>query len=337
MINTIINADVLDGLAQLPDCSVNCVVTSPPWWMLRDYGSKGQIGREETLEEYIYKITKVFREVRRVLRDDGTLWLNMGDTYTHATIPGGGDPTIGKRNTDKSQYAPTTVKGLPIKSLIGIPWRVAFALQSDGWILRQDVIIYKPNAMPGSMKDRCTTAHEYLFLLSKSGKYYFDNVAIQEPAKHRDDIRPFGKRDSGDHGQGGRVYTQRKPAGWETRQGAHGAFHREGRAPDIEYTTTHSPYRNKRSVWTISNRPFRHAHFATFSPDLVKPCILAGCPTGGVVLDPFMGAGTTAIVARMLDRRYIGIELNPEYVALAQKRMEKELGKLDALFAEVTA
>jgi site-specific DNA-methyltransferase (cytosine-N4-specific) len=208
------------------------------------------------------------------------------------------------------------------KDEINIPHLVAMALQADGWFLRQTIIWHKPNPMPESVTDRCTKAHEYIFLLTKSARYFYDGEAVKEPAKHRDDDRPFGKRDSGEHGQSGRVYRQRKLAGWDTRQGAHGAFHREGRAPDVEYTTTHSMTRNKRSVWNIATFPFPKAHFATFPPEIPEICIKAGSKPGDTVLDPFSGSGTTGNVAERLGRKYIGIELNPAYTDMAEKRID---------------
>ena len=263
----ILHGDCLEKLKTLADSSVDCVVTSPPYWGLRDYGVPGQLGLEATPEEYVARMVEVFREVRRVLKPEGTLWLNLGDSY-------------GK-----------------VKQLVGIPWRVAFALQADGWYLRQDIIWHKPNPMPESVRDRCTKAHEYIFLLSKSPKYFFDVDAIREPCVS-------------DH-----------PAGNKVRMGSRGRIGREGWALD-DSRSIPADGRNKRSVWTVTPKPFKGAHFATFPPDLVEPCILAGCPAGGVVLDPFFGAGTTGIVAQRHERKWIGIELNAEYVAIAQSRLK---------------
>lgn len=275
---TILQGDCLDVLSTLPDQSVHCCVTSPPYWGLRDYGCQGQLGLEETPEEYVSKMVQAFRQVRRVLRDDGTLWLNLGDSYGSA----GGDTYTGFNKRwngtggpeSKQDNALNGVKsrkpktGNRPKNLIGIPWRVAFALQADGWYLRQDLIWHKPNAMPESVKDRCTKAHEYVFLLSKQEQYHFDAKLIMQD-------------------------------GVECQK------------------------RNRRSVWTISSKPFKGAHFATMPPDLVEPCILAGCPEGGVVLDPFAGSGTVPLVAVDLGRNAIGIELNPEYVQMINQRLDQ--------------
>ena len=304
----IINGDSLEVIKTLPDNSVNCCVTSPPYWGLRNYGVEGQLGLEKTPEEYVGKMVAVFREVRRVLKDDGTLWLNLGDSYS-----GSGKGTWGSdearennRSRIKETYIPTkdecplagnVPSGLKPKDLIGIPWRVAFALQADGWYLRQDIIWHKPNPMPESVTDRCTKAHEYVFLMSKSARYYYDAEAIAEVSAGLGETsirfggNKYGDSDDPKHQtKSGNVYTDKGT-------------------------------RNHRSVWTVATRPFKEAHFAVFPPDLIKPMILAGCPTGGVVLDPFVGSGTTAIVARELGRRFIGIELNPEYADMARRRV----------------
>ena len=259
----IINADVIEALKTLPDKSVNCCVTSPPYYGLRDYKVAGQIGLEETPEEYVNKQVEVFREVKRVLKDDGTLWLNIGDSYA-ANRSYQVHNTIGTEGHTYSSGS-TVPDGLKAKDLIGIPWKVAFALQADGWYLRQDIIWEKPNCMPESVKDRCTKSHEYVFLLSKSKSYYFDHESIREPSA-KDGLK------------------------------------------------------NKRSVWTINTKPYKGAHFATFPTDLVKPCVFAGCPVGGTILDPFGGSGTTGQVAIELGRKAILIELNSEYISLIQQR-----------------
>lgn len=264
----IILGDCLDSMRSLPDQSVNCCVTSPPYFGLRDYGVDGQIGLEETPEQFIQKLVEVFREVRRVLRDDGTLWLNIGDSYG---------------------------KG---KQLLGIPWRLAFALQADGWVLRQEIIWHKPNPMPESVKDRCTKAHEQIFLLSKSPRYYFDSEAMKEPAVRAGEI-PGGKghyiqHSAGGHNKDGLASCGAKPVA-ETR--------------------------NRRSVWSVATRPYKGAHFATFPPALIEPCILAGCPVDGVVLDPFGGSGTTAGVAIKNGRSAILCELNPDYAGMVAERV----------------
>ena len=328
----------LDLLKEMPDQSVNCVVTSPPYWGLRDYGTgeweggdedcdhvanpnatkkfgneefnkncparemtktKGyyedvcpkcgavrtdnQLGQEDTPEEFAENLVELFREIRRVLKDDGTVWLNIGDTY-----------------------------GYPPKNLVGIPWRVAFALQDDGWILRQDIIWSKPNPMPESVKDRCTKAHEYIFLFAKNKKYYFDNKSIQE------DARNWGTRDR----TNGKYTSGHAPILGGNHAGLVGKEWEE------------NPKKNKRSVWTISTKPFKGAHFAVYPIKLIEPCILAGCPKDGVVLDPFSGSGTTGIVAINNGRNYIGLELNPEYAEMSLERIKDECpNTLEEFFA----
>lgn len=296
--------DCLEGLKLLDDNSIDCCVTSPPYYGLRDYGVDGQIGLENTLEEYIKKLVIVFREVKRVLKDEGTLWLNLGDSYAGS---GKGQWEYGKGQ--KEVYVPTkdspqcklpkVPASLKPKDLMGIPWRVAFALQEDGWYLRQDIIWHKPNAMPESVKDRCTKAHEYIFLLSKNRKYYFDNEAIKEDAKPESEKRYKST-----------FYTGKKEMSGQGRPG------------NVSNTPGYKKWtgkRNKRSVWTVPTMPFKESHFATFPPKLIEPCILAGCPVGGIVLDPFMGSGTTAQVALELQRNFIGFELNPKYIEIAEK------------------
>lgn len=324
--NKIFQGDVLAQLKKLPDGIAQTCVTSPPYFGLRDYGTAtwlggdpqcshrleskksdktitghknfsemlgvgdaiqksvcnycgairhdSQIGLEETPDAYVQKLVDVFREVRRVLCDDGTLWLNLGDSYAAGGNGGHGAKQHSNRGTralaGKPKKAP---QGFKPKDLLGIPWRVAFALQADGWYLRQDIIWHKPNPMPESVTDRCTKAHEYIFLLSKSQSYYYDHDAIKEPVKPRSALE--------------KSYTER----------------------------------NKRSVWTVTTKPYKGAHFATFPPDLITPCILAGAPKDGVVLDPFFGSGTTGAVALHHGRKYIGIELNPEYIKLAHQRL----------------
>lgn len=313
----ILVGDTRDRLKELPDESVHCVVTSPPYFGLRDYGMAGQIGLEQTPDAYVAELVGVFREVRRVLRDDGTLWLNLGDSY--AGSGKGGNPDGGKQATNKGsqsvgclygtektarEAAVTNVTrksfdGIKAKDLIGIPWRVAFALQADGWYLRQDIIWSKPNPMPESVTDRCTKAHEYLFLLSKSARYYFDAAAIAEPV-----AREFWN----------------ESVGQEYMTAADGRLDggkRKGNGP-MDGT------RNRRSVWTVATQPFKEAHFATFPPALIEPCIMAGCPIGGTVLDPFGGAGTTGLVADRLGRDAILIELNPEYAEMAKERTTRD-------------
>ena len=327
----IICGDCLDVLKTLPAESVNCCVTSPPYWGLRNYNCDGQIGLEATPEAYVSRLVEVFREVRRVLKDDGTVWCNLGDSYMAAQggrqSAAGLLPKSGTRYThgnprerddvDCSSWSTRDVTekvilsrgmGLKPKDLVGIPWRVAFALQADGWYLRQDIIWHKPNPMPESVRDRCTKAHEYLFLLSKSPRYYFDHDEMLEEADRANHRASPGVR--------------RTPPG----SADHTGF-RNGR---------HYETRNKRDVWSVPVQPFNEAHFATFPPDLIRPCVRAGCPVGGVVLDPFAGAGTTGLVALEEGRDFLGIELNPDYVTLIEKRLAPLLAvrTLDCFFEE---
>lgn len=305
----IIQGDSLTVLKSLSEKSINCCVTSPPYWGLRDYGHEEQIGLEETPEEYVSKLVEVFKEVKRVLMDNGTLWLNLGDSYSGSNSTK--DAVINPNSLSAKaghtlggiSKARGIVGGLKSKDLVGIPWLVAFALRYDGWYLRQDIIWAKPNPMPESVTDRCTKAHEYIFLLSKSAQYYFDSKAIEERATagYRDtDFMPTSQKDILDKTQ--------------VKSSATGAS-LNGR--DGEWKET----RNKRSVWTISTKPYSGAHFATFPEELINPCILAGCPEGGTVLDPFFGAGTTGVVCKNYRREYLGIELNPEYVKIAEQRL----------------
>lgn len=316
--NTIICGDCLEVLKTLPGESVNCCVTSPPYWGLRDYGVEGQLGLEKTHEEFVGKMVSLFREVRRVLRVDGTLWLNLGDSY----IAGKTGNSISGFNFDgghKTQEAAglrPDIKpsdSLKPKDLVGIPWRVAFALQSDGWYLRQDIIWHKPNPMPESVTDRCTKAHEYIFLMTKSARYFYDAEAVKEDSV--DEESYSGRRFRG------RVAIYESGA----IPGAAGKTIRSG-GNEIPCKTYEK--RNRRSVWTVSVASFSEAHFATFPPKLIEPCVRAGCPEGGIVLDPFMGAGTTGLVATKWGRNYIGIELNPEYKAMAEKRIQEEKDKM---------
>jgi len=315
-INQIVCGDNLETMRTWPSNSVHCCVTSPPYWGLRDYGHDGQIGLEDTPKAYVARMVEVFREVRRVLRDDGTLWLNLGDSYAGSTS-GNTRSNLGKLSEKldgcpRDPLSPSRVEykvanrpdacdsGLKPKDLVGIPWRVAFALQADGWWLRQDIIWHKPNPMPESVTDRCTKAHEYVFLLTKSERYYYDADAVREKAQ----TKP--------HGPGYVSFDPNsmrndKTQGNEANERVWGA---DGN-------------RNRRSVWTVTTKPYSGAHFAVMPPDLVEPCIKAGCPEGGIVLDPFMGSGTVAMVARNLSCRYIGCELNPEYVAISSRRLEQ--------------
>ena len=309
----VVNADVLDGLAQLPDESVDCVITSPPYWGLRDYGVEGQLGIEKTPEEYVGNLVKVFREVRRVLKKEGTVWLNLGDSYAGTGSKGDyKDPKYAEGRNGQKVALNNKIVGLKPKDLVGIPWRVAFALQADGWWLRQDIIWHKPNPMPESVTDRCTKAHEYIFLLTKSKKYYFDNEAIKED----------GVIKKGTKGAKGSVKRSNEPKV-------------NSRPPEYKI---YDGMRNKRSVWTITTKPYKGAHFATFPPDLVEPMVKAGCPKEGVVLDIFAGSGTTLQVAKSLGRSAIGIELNPDYIPLIKERVgwgQQALTNIDYELTEV--
>jgi DNA modification methylase len=304
------HGDCIESIRGLPDQSVHTCVTSPPYFGLRDYGHDGQIGLEPTPEEFVAKLVEVFREVRRVLRDDGTLWLNLGDSYASGTkgSGGAGKSTLGPnrdlQNIGFQKMEPRRFDvGLADKQLIGIPWRVAFALQADGWYLRQDIIWHKPNPMPESVTDRCTKAHEYIFLLAKSPKYYYDADSIKELSVDQESHKGRRKRNhqkfDGKYGSDTRI-------GFEKLDGQ-------------KY-----PTRNRRSVWTVTTKPFKGAHFATFPPDLIEPCIKAGCPEGGTVLDPFGGSGTTGMVAQTWGRKFILCELNPEYAQMARDRIAGE-------------
>jgi len=347
--------DCRETLKTLPDASVNCCVTSPPYYGLRDYGVDGQIGLEQTPEAYVAEMVAVFREVRRVLSDDGTLWLNLGDSYAGSWGNMGGQ--IRGNGTQREINSGSVVKdqaerngtftppgargfkdsGIKPKDLIGIPWRVAFGLQADGWYLRQDIIWAKPNPMPESVTDRCTKAHEYIFLLSKSAKYFYDGDAIKEPSAYPNGANSPQSIKS-PYGQG---FTRNAPASHKGSRFDTGktAKHQLDRAQDGPRIHGNKPgcsdggsacnapgqeMRNKRSVWTVATTPFSGAHFATFPPKLIEPCIMAGCPKGGTVLDPFNGAGTTGLVALQQNRNYIGCELNPEYAALSIERWKPE-------------
>ena len=332
----ILLGDVRETLRQLPDGSVNCVVTSPPYWGLRDYGHDGQIGLEQTPDEYVAEMVAVFREVRRVLADDGTLWLNLGDSYasyrdgkaTPDTTRGDSTGTLvpkGKAaNRSASNFAGTPIKH---KDLVGIPWRVAFALQADGWYLRQDIIWAKPNPMPESVTDRCTKSHEYLFLLTKKAKYYFDHEAIKEPLAESSKAR-LSQNIEAQKGSD-RVPDKTNGRMKAVASGIRFGGSKYGDSNDPKHATksgnewVQSPdaKRNKRSVWHITTKPFKEAHFAVMPEALVEPCILAGCPPDGTVLDPFLGSGTVGVVAQRNGRNWIGCELNPEYAKIAEARI----------------
>ena len=322
---TIITGDALTTLRTLPDQSVQCCVTSPPYWGLRDYGVPGQIGLESSPQEYVAALLPIFQEVKRVLRADGTLWLNLGDSYIgyHGNKRAHGSAAPSDKDGYRENRATSVgANGLKNKDMAGIPWRVAFALQDAGWYLRCDCIWAKPNPMPESVQDRPTRAHEYLFLFSKSERYYYDHEAVKEPAVHAADA-PRNRWDTKDYaipGQKPQKRTTRGPGNWGVVPcGFPGENPGRGRTSGPVRDGNAS--RNRRSVWTIATRPFPDAHFATFPPDLIRPCILAGCPAGGVVLDPFFGAGTVGVVCVEEGRRYLGIELNPEYVDMAEQRI----------------
>jgi len=335
---TLYHGDCLDILKSLPDNHVDCVVSSPPYWGLRNYNIEGQLGLENSPEEFLEKMTSVFDEVKRVLKDTGTCWVNMGDNYVK-------------------------------KQLMGMPWRLAFALQESGWYLRQDNIWHKPNPMPESAKDRCTKAHEYIFLLTKTSKYYFDQDSILEPCSQNTHARlsqdVMNQRGS-DRAHGGaktngkmkavaRKSENNVPNGWANSKNYHDAnpndkprhknldarekphiIHKARIKDNDSFDSALSippVKRNKRSVWTIPTKGFKEAHFATYPEKLVEPCILSGCPQGGVVLDPFMGSGTTGAVASKLGRKSIGIELNPEYLEIAKRRITEANRQPDLLYS----
>lgn len=338
MNHQIIVGDCLESLRSMPDRSVHCCVTSPPYFGLRDYGHEGQIGLEPSPDEFVQALVTVFSEVRRLLRDDGTLWLNLGDSYA-STAPGTrNSPQAKGSRTSSEQWANVRPDlreyGIRPKNLIGIPWRVAFALQADGWYLRQDIIWSKPNPMPESVRDRCTKSHEYIFLLSKSPRYYYDSDAIKEPLATSSVARLAQNVDA----QAGSDRVPGKTNGpMKAVRARRDSFKREAskRQQVIpgQRSGTHRPdraescysldMRNKRSVWTVTTKPFKGAHFATFPPDLIEPCILAGCPPDGVVLDPFGGSGTTSVVAEKHGRKSIICELNPDYADIALGRIRQ--------------
>lgn len=380
-VNKIYCGNNLDILKTFEDNSIDCCITSPPYYGLRDYGTghwvggdpncphkrlnkiskknitgqareevgagvgdaiyksvcplcgavrvDEQIGLEETPEEYINRLVEVFREVKRILKDDGTLWLNIGDTYNNTKV---GNTNEINHRTNTDSFKKQLWNGAKPKDLIGIPWMLAFALRADGWYLRQDIIWHKPNPMPESVKDRCTKSHEYIFLLSKSPKYYFDYEAIQEVATGYD-----GRKDTLLKGSDKYQNSDYLPDGTYSNSFASNGHERwkfknlieDGQPPNIMHMRRvdgHSdiqyPIRNKRDVWSISTKPFKGAHFATFPEELVRNCLLAGCREGGVVLDPFMGSGTVGVVAKQNFRKYVGIDLNEKYIELATNRIE---------------
>ena len=308
--NIIINRDCLLALRDLPDESVNCCVTSPPYYALRDYGMDAQIGREDNPEEYIRRLVLVFREVRRVLTADGTLWLNIADTYCGTGNKGGYlDPKNPKGRNGQSVSLARRASECKQKDMIGIPWLLAFALRADGWYLRSDIIWCKANPMPESCKDRPSRCYEHVFLLTKSKKYYYDALAIAEPIAEGTAARYKGGRSASSK------YAEEIPGQGKVQK--LNAARAAGTITDADI----SPVRNARDVWHINTVPYKGGHFAAYPPKLAERCILAGCPRGGVVLDPFFGSGTTGLAAVKNDRRYIGIELNREYCELAKERI----------------
>jgi DNA modification methylase len=317
----ILVGDVRSRLAEIPDKSVQCVVTSPPYWGLRDYGNDGQIGLEQTPQEYITEMVSVFREVWRVLSDDGVLWLNLGDSYASfrdgKAIPdtargenkGTLVPKGSAANRMAGSFATTNIKH---KDLVGIPWRVAFALQDDGWYLRQDIIWAKPNPMPESVRDRCTKSHEYIFMLTKSSRYFFDNEAIKELSVS---YNPKHQQKS----------TINNIVGNMSDRGVTRTTEGLNLKTQAEKT---KEFRNRRDVWFIPTKPFKGAHFAVMPEAIVEPCVLASSRTGDTVLDPFTGSGTVAVVALRHGRNYVGTELNPEYAEIAKNRITEAVGGL---------
>ena len=315
-LNKIYNMDWIEGLNLLDNNSIDCCITSPPYWGLRDYGQDDQLGLEKTPDDYVAKMVLGFREVKRVLKPEGTLWLNLGDSYSKSESNNGGysekstlsgftNPNTKGRQANESCNKRKLNHGCKPKDLVGIPWMVAFALRNDGWYLRQDIIWHKPNPMPESVRDRCTKSHEYIFLMSKSSKYYYNNEAIREPIKTSNKGYISARARTAQGALGGKNKHNMERRDYEDIKGA-----------------------NKRSVWTITTKPFKDAHFAVFPEDLIRPCILAGCPKDGIILDPFMGAGTTALVSIKEQRNFIGIELNSEYIKIASDRIQPELAQL---------
>jgi DNA modification methylase len=349
---TIMIGDVREQLQQLADNSVHCIVTSPPYWGLRDYGMDAQIGLEASPAEFIATLVDVFEELRRVLRTDGTCWLNMGDSYAGGRR--GRDVGSGlqgsrnaqaqsrlaqarmvasrRRDNEPVPRSDVRVDGLKAKDLVMMPHRLAIALQDAGWWVRQDIVWAKPNPMPESVRDRCTKSHEYVFLLTKSASYYFDQDAIAEPVSEATAVRLSQPTLADQAGStrvpgktNGNMKAVMKSSGNKERKPAS-----DRGCPDSsgQHVASSIPWegvtRNRRSVWTITTQPFSDAHFATFPPELPETCIKAGCPPGGTVLDPFFGAGTTGLVADRLQRDCIGIELNPAYAEIARKRIQAE-------------
>lgn len=367
-LNRIYHRNVLETPWPLEDNSIDCCVTSPPYWALRNYGVDGQIGMEATPELFVQALVKVFDEVKRVLKPTGTLWINLGDTYYGGKGNNGASKAYAENHeflnkkallhTIPSSARPNDlpIQGLKPKDLVGIPWMVAFALRTAGWYLRQDIIWQKPNPMPESVTDRCTKSHEYIFLLSKSKKYYFDQDAIRVPLKaesiariaqdiecQKGSNRVPGKTNGnmkavvkghpiGGNGKytksGEEIHRTKSGKDWQLKMAGSGGINNCGRSGyfDGDGNLLVGPTANKKSVWSIATKPFAEAHFATFPEELITPCILAGSPAGGIILDPFMGAGTTALVALSHGRNFVGFELNPDYIAIADKRLKQKFG-----------
>lgn len=329
---TVYIGDAVETLYKLPKESVHCCVTSPPYWGLRDYGVDGQIGLEQELAEYVRKLTLVFRLVREVLHPDGTLWLNMGDSYAGS---GKGPGSINPASHVGEKHNHVTPVGLKRKDLCGVPWRVAFALQEDGWWLRSDIIWHKTQPLPETVADRPTRAHEYVFLFSKRSRYYYDKVGIMEPASENTNARISTGNKCKLVDTAGPV-----PSNWAT-DGKHDAVshsavrkkgpnaYRKPRPRNNEKFMKHLapkvPFRNRRTVWSLAADYFPGAHFAAFPSALVKPCIIAGCPENGTILDPFSGTGTTLSTAKALNRKSIGIELNPDYLKFHKDRLAQDV------------
>jgi DNA modification methylase len=325
----ILVGDVRTRMSEIKDGSVQCVVTSPPYWGLRDYGHDGQIGLEQTPIDYVAEMVTVFREVWRVLADDGVLWLNLGDSYAGSGKGPAGN--LGKNHNERHmehKHSAIVPEGLKPKDLVGIPWRVAFALQADGWYLRQDIIWAKPNPMPESVTDRCTKSHEYVFMLTKQPKYYFNDKAIAEPAK----TKP------------GATWQERKAAGATagnvivgdgTRNGTQRVVHGKGVTSNL---TRQDGMRNKRDVWTIPTKPFKGAHFAVMPEAIVEPCVLASSRLGDTVFDPFTGSGTVGVVALRHGRNFMGTELSPQYAEIALNRINGQNPLInDVILEKVTS
>lgn len=335
-LDTIVNAECLEHLKQMPDNCLDCVITSPPYYGLRDYGCDGQVGLEDTPEDYVQRLVDIFHEVNRCLKPTGTLWLNLGDSYCGTGDKGNyQDPKYKNGRNGQAVAKNKIVQGCKKKDLIGIPWMVAFALRADGWYLRQDIIWAKPNPMPESVKDRCTKSHEYIFLLTKSPKYYFDYEAIQEEATGYD-----GRKDTMLKGSPKYATEEIVPKGVKRQTMAARGHQRwkfknladKGQQPNSMHlrradgaADEQYPVRNKRDVWSVCPKPSSEAHYAMYPEELVKYCVEAGSPIGGVVFDPFMGSGTTAAVAKKFDRHYYGTELNPKFYEIATRRVSQIL------------